>query len=167
MSSSFRYTFTKLRNFPSSVKRCLRRSPNSTVSLPNASPTVFAGNSAESFFAAKTRSGVGMITFTGIFFSVFLFRCVPNLVPRSNRRAALDLNCFGRKLLAIVIQPPRSHILRLTFGDADDDVAVPRPCVLAIVFARARRMIRMRVIPPNDIQALLARHFFRFDDVRR
>src|SRR6266852_5473652 len=69
MSSSLTYTFTKLRSLPSSVNKCLRSSPNSVVSRPNASPTVPALTSVESRLPAYGRSGVGIITFTLILFS--------------------------------------------------------------------------------------------------
>src|ERR1700675_390426 len=104
MSSSFTYTFTKLRNLPSSVKRCFRRSANSFVRWPSASPTVAAWNSAEARFPAYGRSGVGIITFTGILF----LRC--SLAGALDRGAVANLDSFGRKFLAVVIQSPGGHL---------------------------------------------------------
>src|ERR1700692_4432755 len=66
MSSSFRYTFTKLRIFPSSVKRCFRNSENVPVRLPSASPTVAALHSMLDCFPVNWRSGVGIKNFTAI-----------------------------------------------------------------------------------------------------
>src|SRR6202043_311006 len=66
MSSSFTYTFTKLRIFPSSVKRCFRSSVNAPVSPLSASPTVAALHSKLDCFPVNWRSGVGIITFTAI-----------------------------------------------------------------------------------------------------
>src|SRR5216684_524301 len=145
MSSSFTYTFTKLRSLPSSVKRCLRNSANSFVRWPSASPTVAAWNSAEARFPAYGRSGVGIITFTGISFH----RC--SLAGTLNRGAVANFDVFGRKLLPIVIQSPGSHFLRRPVLYAHDDVAVPWPGVIAIILAGPRRMVRMRMIPAHDV----------------
>ena len=60
---------------------------------------------------------------------------------------------------AIVAQAPGRHFARLAGLHADDDVAVPRPGVLAIEFAGARRSVRMRVIPAEQLDALFARGF--------
>src|SRR6266852_175798 len=159
MSSSFTYTFTKLRSLPSSVKRCFRKSANSFVRWPSASPTVAAWNSAEARFPAYGRSGVGIITFTGISF----LRC--SRAAALERSAVANFDSFGRKLLPIVIQSPRRHLLRRAGLHADDDVAVPRPCVIPIELARPRRMVRMRMIPANNVHTALARGFFRSHDV--
>jgi hypothetical protein len=66
MSSSFKYTFTKLRIFPSSVKRCFFNSENVPVRLPSASPTVAALHSMLDCFPVNWRSGVGIRTFTAM-----------------------------------------------------------------------------------------------------
>src|ERR1700739_4474122 len=66
ISSSFRYTFTKLRILPSSVYRCLRSSAKLLVRLPSASPTVAALHSMLDCFPVNWRSGVGIKTFTAI-----------------------------------------------------------------------------------------------------
>src|SRR2546430_10279548 len=81
--------------------------------------------------------------------------------------ALLYLISFRRNLLPVVVQPPRSHVLWLALRHADDDVAVPRPGVIAIVLARTRRMIRVRVIPANNIQPLLPCGLFRIEYVLR
>src|SRR6266850_7384992 len=159
MSSSFTYTFTKLRSLPSSVKRCLRNSANSFARWASASPTVAAWNSAEARFPAYGRSGVGIITFTGISFP----RC--SLVDALDRSAVANFDAFGRKLLPVVIQSPGRHFLRCAVLHAHDDVAVPRPRVIAIELARPRRMVRMRMIPANDVQPMAARLFLRSHDI--
>src|SRR5882724_7553238 len=84
-----------------------------------------------------------------------------------NGGTLLYLNSFRRKLLPIVVQSPRSHILWLALRHADDDVAVPRPGVIAIVLARTRRMIRVRVIPTYNIQLLLPGKLFRIEYILR
>src|SRR6266403_748039 len=161
MSSSFTYTLTKLRSLPSSVKRCLRRSPNSVVKWPRASPTVLALNSAESRFPAYGRSGDGIITFTGISF----FSVVPGEISGLHCGAMASLNSLGRKPLAVVVQTPGGHVLRRAVLHAHDDVAVPRPRVVAVIFAWPRRMVGMRMVPADHFKTLLARRFFRCQDV--
>src|SRR5882672_10048152 len=159
MSSSFTYTFTKLRSLPSSVKRCLRKSANSFVRWPRASPTVAAWNSAEARFPAYGRSGVGIITFTGI---SFLRRCWAGALDRG---AMANFDAFGRKFLPIIVQAPGRHLLRRAILHADDDVAVPRPRVIAIKLARPCQMVRMRMIPAHDVHTAHARCPFRSHDV--
>src|SRR5690348_9341475 len=68
---------------------------------------------------------------------------------------------------AVVIQAPRSHLLRVALGYADNDIAVPRPSVLAVILAGSCRMIRMRVIPAHYIQSLLARGLLRMPYIFR
>src|ERR1051325_11519370 len=72
MSSSFRYTFTKLRTLPSSVKICLRRSGNWLVSSLRTSPTVPPPTITESCLPVNCRRGVG-ITTLGILVTQLLF----------------------------------------------------------------------------------------------
>ena len=60
MSSSFRYTLTKLRSLPSSLNRCLRRSAYCVVSAVSTSPTVAPLSSTVSFLSAYCRRGVGI-----------------------------------------------------------------------------------------------------------
>src|ERR1041384_26066 len=63
-----------------------------------------------------------------------------------NRGAVANLDTFRRKRMAIIVQTPRSHILRRAIVHADDDVAIPRPGVILIELAGPRGMIRMRMI---------------------
>src|ERR1035441_3882489 len=62
MSSSFRYTLTKLRTLPSSLKICLRRSGNCAVRPFSTSPTVAPATVTESCFPVNCRRGVGIKT---------------------------------------------------------------------------------------------------------
>src|ERR1017187_219287 len=62
MSSSFRYTLTKLRTLPSSLKICLRRSGNCAMSAFSTSPTVEPATVTESCFPVNCRRGVGIKT---------------------------------------------------------------------------------------------------------
>src|SRR5882672_6895818 len=155
MSSSFTYTFTKLRSLPSSVKRCFRKSTNSLVRWPRASPTVVAWNSAEARFPAYGRSGVGIMTFTGISF----LRC--SLAGALDRGAVANFDAFGRKFLPIVIQPPGGHLLRRAVLHAHDYVAIPLPGVISVEVAGPRRMVRMRMIPAHDVHIARACRFLR------
>src|SRR5216684_4307047 len=52
-----------------------------------------------------------------------------------------NLNPFRRKLLAVVVQTPRSHVLGRAVLHAHDNVAVPRPGVIAVIFAWPRRIV--------------------------
>src|ERR1043165_1553739 len=62
MSSSFRYTFTKLRILPSSVKICFRRSGCAEVSAFSTSPTVVPDTVTASCLPVNCRRGVGIKT---------------------------------------------------------------------------------------------------------
>src|SRR5271157_1505367 len=110
--------------------------------------------------AANLRSGVGTITFTGI--RGFLpanslarphassgsprtFSAHPrtgvNGAGRPARRRGLNL--FRIVMRAVVRKPPGGHLLRFARCNSHDDVAVPRPRVLAIELRWPRRMIRV------------------------
>src|SRR5260370_16835158 len=78
-----------------------------------------------------------------------------------------NLNPLGRKLHAVIVQPPGSDVLRRAVMHADDDVAIPRPGVVAVIFAWARRMVGMRMIPSDHFETLLASGLFRRQDVYR
>src|ERR1700687_262962 len=59
----------------------------------------------------------------------------------------------------VIAQPPGRHFCRLTFGHAHNDVAVPRPSMLAVILAPPRRVIRMWMIPAHNVQFFLPRRF--------
>src|SRR5579872_504447 len=73
MSSSFRYTLTKLRSLPSSLKICLRRSGYCVVSVVSTSPTVAPDALTASCLPVNCRRGVGINTLA-ISVSQLLFR---------------------------------------------------------------------------------------------
>src|SRR5215467_11922923 len=72
--------------------------------------------------------------------------------------------------MAIIVQAPRSHVLRRAMVYADNNVAVPRPGMILIKLAGPRGMIRMRMVPADDFQSLRLcgfvglEHVFRGDD---
>ena len=66
---------------------------------------------------------------------------------------------------AVVAQSPGIHIARLAGLHADDDVTVPGPRVITIVLAGAGWMIRVRMIPANQLEILCARGLFGEADV--
>ena len=76
-----------------------------------------------------------------------------------------ELDLFRVVCGAIVVQAPRCGIARLALLNAYDDVAIPRPRVLTVVFARPRRRIGMRMIPPDQLEFLLSRRLFREADI--
>src|SRR5579863_8695333 len=75
MSSSLRYTLTKLRSLPSSLKICRRRSGYSVMSAFNTSPTVPPEACTESCLPVNWRRGVG-IRILAILITQLLFRRV-------------------------------------------------------------------------------------------
>ena len=81
------------------------------------------------------------------------------------RSGLLQANIFALKIAAIVGEPPGSHFFRNFVGHAYDNVAVPRPGMIAIVLAGTRRMIRMRMIPSDDFQTLVGCCFLGVQDV--
>src|SRR5260370_37589086 len=86
----------------------------------------------------------------------FIFSVVLAETTGLHRGAMANLNPLGRKLLAVVVQPPGSHVLRRAVMHADDDVAIPRPGVVAVIFAWARAMVGSSMIPSDDFETLLA-----------
>src|ERR1700730_11481444 len=78
-----------------------------------------------------------------------------------------NLNSLGRKFRAIIVQTPGGHVLGRAVLHADDDVAVPRPGVVAVIFARPGRRVGMRMIPADHFESLLARRLFRRKNVFR
>ena len=64
-------------------------------------------------------------------------------------------NFFRLEARAVIGKTPASQLARLTRGDAHNDVAIPRPGVLAVKFAGPRWMVWMRVIPSDQLEILL------------
>src|SRR5260370_40519817 len=81
--------------------------------------------------------------------------------------AVANLNPFGGKLRAVVIQTPGGHVLGRAVLHADDDVAVPRPRVISVILPRPRRMVGMRLIPADHFESLVACRLFRRENVFR
>src|SRR5882762_4191553 len=131
---------TKLRSRPSSVYKCLRRSPYVVVSCLSASPTVAALNSTLDCLPAKGRNAVGISSLIAI------VRYPPkSFILLYWRGAYFSRQIFWQIMRTVVRQPPRKHFPRLASGHGNDHVAVPRPRMLAIEFAGPRRMIGMRM----------------------
>src|SRR5690348_1115188 len=86
------------------------------------------------------------------------------LLPRDARD---ELDCLFRECLPAVIEPPRAHFARLRFFHLKNDVAVPRPGMFAVIFARSSRRIRMRMVPANQVPALCHGLFLRAKHVLR
>src|SRR5260370_24986066 len=82
-----------------------------------------------------------------------------------NCGAVSNLDSLGRKLGAVFVQTPGSHVRRSAVGHADDNVAIPGPSVIAVILAGPRRMVGMRMIPADDFKALGAGRFFRRENV--
>src|SRR5713226_9455762 len=80
--------------------------------------------------------------------------------PQPRRRAELHFHLLRLEARPVVRQPPRGHVPGLAPGHAEDDVAVPRPGVLAVILAGQRWVVRMRVVPTDQLQpGLLCRLF--------
>jgi len=85
-----------------------------------------------------------------------------NAAPLQDQRAALSR-------MAISSQRRRSDrhsnattsCPGLAVGHANDHIAIPRPGMFAIVLARLRRMIGVRMIPADHVQILFASRFLR------
>src|SRR5258708_39589708 len=84
--------------------------------------------------------------------------CAPT---RSTGGAIANGNLLAGVGGAIVTQTPRRHVLRLAVGHAHDHIAIPWPGMLAVIQAGLRRMIRVRMIPADHVQVLVASRFFR------
>src|SRR5205807_6867845 len=67
------------------------------------------------------------------------------------------LHLFLIELRPVVFQPPRFHVFGEVLHHAGDDITVPRPGVLAVILAGSRRMIWVRVVPADHLQAALTR----------
>src|SRR5712691_1751314 len=67
-----------------------------------------------------------------------------------------DLNLLLGKSRSILRKLPGAHFLRSAFFHAHDNIAVPRPGVLAIILAGARWMVGVRMIPAHYLEPPLA-----------
>src|SRR5437762_10534694 len=136
MSSSLMYTLTKLRSLPCSLYRCAFRPACRRVRAASNSPTVAPAASTLSCLSVYGRSGVGMRIFAMMQTALFESR-------------------------AIVFQIPHGHVGSRTADDRDNDVCERRPRMIEVVLRRPRRMIRMRMIKPEQLAAALGRALLR------
>src|SRR5438093_8763418 len=142
MSSSFTYTLTKLRSLPCSLYKCVFRPECLRVRSASSSPTVAPAASTASCLSVYGLSGVGMRIFAMIQTALFEAR-------------------------TIVFQKPHRHLGRFGLRDGNDDVRKRRPRVIEVVLRRPRRMIRMRMIEPEQLGADFGRAALGFTIVGR
>src|SRR2546422_11001304 len=83
------------------------------------------------------------------------FTCIDP--PSINSSEWRYLHLFLIELRPVVFQPPRFHVFGEALHHAGDDITVPRPGVLPVILAGSRRMIRVRVVPADHLQAALTR----------
>src|SRR5713226_3810740 len=96
---------------------------------------------------AKARRGVGIRTFTDIFCLPAPSSCASDFSSHPH-----DLNLLLRESRSILRKLPGAHFLRSAFFHAHDNIAVPRPGVLAIILAGPRWMVGVRMIPADHFQ---------------
>src|SRR3954471_16932427 len=125
MSSSFKYTFTKLRSFPCSLYRWAFSPACLAVRSASSSPTVAPSASTASFLSVYGRSGVGIRIFVAM--QIALLECG-----------------------AVVLEIPHRHVCRPAACHGHNHVRKRRPCMIQIVLGRPRRMIGMRVVEPEQ-----------------
>src|SRR5580704_4127903 len=142
MSSSFRYTLTKLRSLPCSLYKCPFNPACFFVRSASSSPTVAPSASTASFLSVYGRSGVGIRIFV-----------------------AIDVALIETG--SIVFKKPHRHGCRLPRGNSHDDVVKIRPRMIEIELRRPRRMIGMRVIEPEKFAAQFTRPLLRHHVVGR
>src|SRR5215831_21316826 len=128
MSSSLRYTFTKLRTFPSSVNSCLRRSGYCDVRAVSASPTVWPVTLTESCLPVYCRSGVGI------------------------RILGMSVNqlLFGRLGLVIVGQPAIG-VVELSVADREHHEGIPWTRILEVRAREVGVAIGMRMVNADEV----------------
>src|ERR1700688_4835395 len=132
MSSSFRYTLTKLRSLPCSLYRWAFKPPCFLVKSASSSPTVAPSASTASFLSVYGLSGVGIRILV-----------------------AMELALF--EIGSVLFQIPHGHVARSARRDRHNHVREGRPRMIEIELRRPRRMIGMRVIEPEQLASQLAR----------
>src|ERR1700688_1350621 len=131
MSSSFRYTLTKLRTLPWSLYRSALSKTCFFVKWASNPPTVAPSASTASFLSVYGLSGVGIRIFVAMELALFEYG-------------------------AVVFQPPHRHVCCGTCRDRDDHVSERRPRVIQIELRRTRRVVRMRMIEPQELSSKIA-----------
>src|ERR1700720_3070767 len=119
--------FTKLRSLPCSLYRCPLSPACFMVRSARSSPTVAPFASTASFLSVYGRSGVGIRILVAI----------------------VQLALFETR--TIVLQKPYGHLARHAVRHRHDHVRERRPRVVQIVLRRPGRMIRMRMIEPEQL----------------
>src|SRR5437762_13786141 len=76
-----------------------------------------------------------------------------------------NLDSLRRKSLAIIVQTPRGYLLRRAIVHANDDIAIPRPGMIAVIVAGPSGMIRMRMVPAYHFKPLGLRSLVRLEHV--
>src|ERR1700688_1593218 len=117
---------TKLRSLPCSLNRCAFRPPCLRVRSASSSPTVAPSASTESCLSVYGRSGVGIRILVAIV-----------------KLALIETR-------TIVFQEPHGHVAGDAACDGHDHVREGRPRVVQVVLRRPGRMIRMRMIEPEE-----------------
>src|ERR1017187_3067335 len=133
MSSSFKYTLTKLRTLPSSLKICLRRSGNWAVSEFSTSPTVEPATVTESCFPVNCRRGVGIKTLA-ISVNQLLFRR------------------FG----LVEVGQPAIGVVEFALLNGEHHEGIPGAGIPQIGPRKIRVAIRVRVVDADQIHFALA-----------
>src|SRR5580698_192752 len=133
MSSSFKYTLTKLRTLPSSLKICLRRSGNCAVRLVSAEPTVSPVTVTESCLPVNWRRGVG-IRILAILVNQLLFV----------------------RFSLVRVRQPGIGVVELALLDRQHYERIPRTGILQIGFGKIRAAIGVRVIDTDQRHAAVA-----------
>src|ERR1700722_4278527 len=125
MSSSFRYTLTKLRSLPASLNRCALSPPCFFVRSASSSPTVAPSASTASFLSVYGLSGVGIRIFV-----------------------AMELALFETG--SVLFEIPDGHAGRSARHDRHNHIRERRPRMIEIELGRPRRVIGMGVIEPEQ-----------------
>src|SRR5215470_14501406 len=79
----------------------------------------------------------------------------------------MNLDSFLRIFFAIVVEPPGGHFLGNSLLHVHDNVTEPRPGVVPVVLAGRSRMIRVRVIPTDQIHPLNLSGSVGFNHIER
>src|SRR5437762_10109759 len=127
---------TKLRSLPCSLYRCAFRPLCLRVRSASSSPTVAPDTSTASCLSVYGRSGVGI--------SIF---------------AMMETALFEAR--SIVLEIPHGHVRCPAVRDGDNHVRERRPRVIEIVLRRPRRVIRVRMVEPEELRAELRRAALR------
>src|ERR1017187_2664914 len=133
MSSSFRYTLTKLRTLPSSLKICLRRSGNCAVRAFNTSPTVAPATVTESCFPVNCRRGVGIKTLA----------------------ISVDQLLFCRFGL-VEVRQPAIGVVEFALLNGEHHERIPGAGIPQVGLRKIRVAVRVRVVDADQIHVALA-----------